>query len=129
MHEEQKLINLLTDSLHELVIVEGKKDRQALQLLGFMQVVALDRPLYAIAETIHAKNHIRQVIILTDLDKKGRELYGKLKANLQKVGIKVDDRLRNYLQKETEIVHIEGLLAYLDGIRQKRKDARFQANV
>ena len=51
--------------------------------------------------------------LLTDLDPKGRELYSRLKKDLQKHGVHVDDTIRNYLFKNTKLRQIEGLLTYL----------------
>jgi 5S rRNA maturation endonuclease (ribonuclease M5) len=91
-----------------LTIVEGKKDCDALKQLGFERIITLNKPLYEIAEGIKGG----KIIILTDLDKKGKEIYSKLKKDLDKRGILVDDSLRNLLFK-TELRQIEGLTAYL----------------
>ena len=93
---------------HYLTIVEGKKDREALKSLGFEKVVILNGPLYEIAEEVHES----PIIILTDLDKKGKEIYSKLKKDLDRRGVVVDNTLRNLLFK-TELRQIEGLTNYL----------------
>ena len=96
-----------------LVIVEGKKDRAALSNFGITNIVELTRkPLYQIVEEISDSNN--ECIILTDLDKKGKELYGKLNSDLQKHGVKINNYFRNFLFKNTKIRQIEGLAAYLE---------------
>jgi 5S rRNA maturation endonuclease (ribonuclease M5) len=91
-----------------LIIVEGKKDSYAVKELGFRRVITLNKPLYEVTEGISDK----RVILLTDLDKKGKQIYSKLKKDLDKRGIVVDDKLRNLLFK-TELRQIEGLTHYL----------------
>jgi len=110
--ERKEIIKKIYDAAekykHHLVIVEGKKDREALQKLGFDNIVLLNKPLYEVAESVSEKD----VVLLTDLDKKGREIYSKLKKGLDKRGVTVDDTLRNLLFK-TELRQIEGLTSYL----------------
>ena len=91
-----------------MVIVEGKKDAAALKAVGFRRIITLNKPLYQIAESVTEK----RILILTDLDKKGKELYSKLKKDLDGHSIAVDDTLRNLLFK-TELRQIEGLTHYL----------------
>ncbi|MFH0870835.1 MAG: hypothetical protein V1866_07320 [archaeon] len=91
-----------------LIIVEGVNDRRALTELGFSRIMTLNRPLYAVVESIEEK----RVVILTDLDSEGKKLYRKLKSTLSERGIFVDDKLRNLLSK-TELKQIEGLGGYL----------------
>ena len=98
-----------------LVIVEGKKDKIALEKFGIKNIITLNKkPLFEIVENISSKN--KECIILTDLDKTGKQLYGKLNSGLQKHGVKVDNRFREFLQKNTKLSHIEGLVSYLNKI-------------
>lgn len=95
----------------KLIIVEGKKDKNALEKLGVKNVISISRkPIYAFVEGVHAK----EVIILTDLDKEGKKLYHTLKHNLQKRGIEVDNYFREYLFKNSRITQMEGLAHYLE---------------
>lgn len=94
----------------KLIIVEGKKDKATLEKLGVKNVVAISRkPLYAFIESINVK----EVIILTDLDRTGKKIYSILKHALQAKGIKVDKYFREYLFKHSKITQIEGLYHYL----------------
>jgi 5S rRNA maturation endonuclease (ribonuclease M5) len=98
-----------------LVIVEGIKDKKALEEFGFRKVVTLSRrPLFQIIEEIAAGN--KKVMILTDFDKKGKELYGKLHHGLQRLGVVIDNSFREFLQKNTKLSHIEGLVSYINNI-------------
>jgi len=88
------------------VIVEGIKDKRVLEELGFKNIITLNgKPLFKIIEELNCK----EIILLVDLDKEGRKLYSKLKSLCNRNGIKVDNRFRNYLFKETKIRQIEGL--------------------
>lgn len=94
-----------------LIIVEGKKDMFALNQFGIKNIITLNKkPLFKIIEEIVEKN--TEVIILTDLDKEGKQLYGKLNSGLQKFGVKVNNKFREFLLKETKLRQIEGLVTY-----------------
>ena len=94
-----------------LIIVEGKKDAKALAGLGLKRVVHLDGPLFRFVEAIADVE--KKVVILTDLDKKGKQLYGKLKKDLVAHGVQVDRTFREFLQRKTKVSHIEGLDTYI----------------
>ena len=87
------------------IIVEGKKDKKALETFNIHSIQLNNQPIYKVVESIKEK----EVIILTDLDKQGKKLYSKLKHNLQKKGKIINDKPRNYLFKNTRITYIESL--------------------
>ena len=96
-----------------IVIVEGKKDKKALQSFEIKNIIELNkRPLFEIIENISSNN--KNCVILTDLDKQGKELYGKLNSGLQQLGVKVDNKFRNFLFKNTHLRQIEGMETYLE---------------
>ncbi|MBI2650411.1 toprim domain-containing protein [Candidatus Woesearchaeota archaeon] len=105
-------INKIKDS-NSLVIVEGKKDRIALQKLGISNIIELNKkPLFEIIEDVANSND--ECIILTDLDKEGKQLYSKLNSNLQKNGVKINNKFREFLFKHTKLRQIEGIDSYLE---------------
>mgnify|MGYP001616541408 CR=1 FL=1 len=92
------------------VVVEGKKDKEALEKFGIngKRIFVLNKkPLFAVAEEL-AKDY-SEAMILTDLDFEGKKLYGKLNTQLQQLGVKVDNNFRNFLFKHTKLRQIEGL--------------------
>ncbi|MFW6220675.1 MAG: toprim domain-containing protein [Nanoarchaeota archaeon] len=97
------------NSSNKLIIVEGKKDLISLKKLDIKNNIIMlsKKPLYLICEEI--SNTTKDVIILTDFDKKGIELYKKLNINLQNLGVKIDKKYRIWLKKNTKISHIEGI--------------------
>ncbi len=108
---QQDIMNLLKNLENKVVIVEGKKDEAALRELGVENIVSLNGPLFAVIETVASLN--REVVILTDLDKEGKELYGKLSSGLKRLGVKIDDSFREFLFKNTKLRQIEGITTYL----------------
>ena len=109
--ELQKIIEKIK-SYNIPIIVEGIKDKKALEKLGLTNISTLKKPLYAVVEAIAKK--YTECIILTDLDPKGKQLYGRLSKDLQKHGVKINNKLRNFLIKNTSVSHIEGLATFLN---------------
>lgn len=97
-----------------LIVVEGKKDRSALVSFGINNVMILDCPLFEIVELVCSKT--RECVVLTDLDKEGRQLYSKISKDLKKYRVKINNRFRNFLFKNTKLRQIEGLVSYVDKI-------------
>lgn len=116
MKREQEFEELIEDlrASGALVLVEGNKDRNALLSLGISNILTLKKPLHDVVENI-AENH-KEVILLTDLDKEGKQLYGRLNSGLQKYGVKVNNKLRDFLLKNTKLRQIEGLRRYADAL-------------
>ncbi|VVB80933.1 Toprim domain protein [uncultured archaeon] len=111
--EESEEIRELLDEIKQknlLVIVEGKKDVQALQSLGITNVLSLKKPLFAVVEEVAGR--AEEVVLLTDLDEEGKKLYHELSINLQKHGVKINNHLREFLFK-TQLRQVEGLATYL----------------
>ena len=106
---DKKIQELKQDSETSLVIVEGIKDKSALNSLGIENIITLKGPLYEEIEKISEKT--KEVILLVDLDKEGKKLYHTLKIGLESKGIKINDKFRNFLFK-TSLRNIEGLVAY-----------------
>ena len=93
-----------------IIIVEGKKDQEALKQLK-INSITIKKPLYQLVEEIAEKH--TSCIILTDLDSEGKKLCGILKNNLEKYKIKVNNKFRNFLMKNTSLSQIEGLVTYI----------------
>lgn len=110
-------IEKIRDS-HILVIVEGSNDKKALEHFDITKVMTLyGKPLFEVVEEVDAMT--KECIILTDLDKEGKELYGKLNSKLSQMGVRVDNKFREFLFKETKLRQIEGLASYIERISLK----------
>jgi 5S rRNA maturation endonuclease (ribonuclease M5) len=94
------------------VIVEGQKDKIALESIGIRNIICLRGAIFSFCEKLAEKYN--EVFILTDLDSEGKKLFSKIKQNLERNKIKVDNSLRDFLYRETTLTQIEGLPAYLD---------------
>lgn len=93
-------------SCGKLVLVEGKKDKNAMIRFGINNIVTVSqKPIYKIIDEVNSKD----VVILTDLDREGRKYYHKLKHHLQKSGIKVDNKFREFLIKNKITHYIESI--------------------
>jgi 5S rRNA maturation endonuclease (ribonuclease M5) len=101
-----------------LVIVEGKRDKAALAEFGIKRVKTLaKRAIYKVVEEV-AKSD-KKAIILTDLDKEGKKLFGLLNHGLCQNGVYVGKGFREFLFKNTKIRQIEGLKTYVQHLKEK----------
>ncbi|MFA6889204.1 MAG: toprim domain-containing protein [Candidatus Woesearchaeota archaeon] len=100
---------------HILILVEGKKDKAALQKLGLTNIVILNgKDIWNRLEGIKAK----EVLILTDFDKQGKKLYYKIAKDLEQLHIKVNKKYREFFQKKTKLSQIEGMDTYIENLEQ-----------
>ncbi len=107
-------LSLLKNS--ETVVVEGTHDKKALQTFGIRNVITLIQPRYKVIEACK-----KEAVILTDLDAEGKKIYAELKNELLRGGVKINDRFRNFLLKQTQLRQIEGLETYINHLRQMCK--------
>jgi len=111
-----KTLKQIEKAKDHLIIVEGKKDKSALQQLGFQKIFVIHETGKSLPERIEQIQALcgkkDKVCILTDFDKKGKKLYLLLKSKLSELGVRLDNTLRGFLLRE-RISHIEGLAHYL----------------
>lgn len=110
--EIKNQIGLLVQN-ETLVVVEGKKDKAALNKLGVTNIITLNRPLFAIVEKI-SNSGVKEIALLVDMDNEGRKLYKKLRSDLSYHGVKINNTLRYFLLRKTGLKVIEGLDTFLD---------------
>ncbi len=90
----------------KLVLVEGSKDANALKRLGITKIMTVSQKAnFQVVESI--TDH--EVVILTDIDQEGRKYYHNLKHHLQRKGVKIDKRFREFLIKNTKVSYIESI--------------------
>ena len=111
---EQKLLEEIENEIEKykdfLFIVEGKKDKQALENLGLTEIFVLNETGKSLGEKIEQiESQKRKICILTDFDKKGKKLYLKLKSELAIRNVRLDNSFRSFLLK-SGVIHIEDLL-------------------
>lgn len=81
------------------IVVEGRRDVEALRLLGCtgeIHPINAGDSLHARAETLAAG--ARFVILLTDWDRKGAQLFVAMSARLAANGVRVDGAFRDKIQ-------------------------------
>ena len=113
--EKLKLLNMEC-----AVIVEGKKDEEALRKLRLNgKIIRIVGSISGMCEEI-SREH-KKVIILTDWDKKGGDLYRRLKKYLNANSVKYDDRIRAELTEmcKKEIKDVESLATYVENLRRR----------
>ena len=96
------------------IIVEGKKDVRSLSSLGVPHSKLLPlngAPLYTILDAVLPRSN---VALLTDLDGEGKKLHAKLKPELVKKGVFVDEKFREFLFRRTPVRVIEGLEGFVE---------------
>lgn len=121
MDEYEELVSWLERTREEgtIVIVEGKKDREALSAFGIKRVKVLSkRAIYKVVE--ETAKAAKKAIILTDLDKEGKRLFGILNHYLNQHGVHVDKRFREFLFKNTKLRQIEGIARYAERLKNKQ---------
>ncbi|MCS7112811.1 MAG: toprim domain-containing protein [Nitrososphaerota archaeon] len=100
----------------KILIVEGTKDREALEAIGLNLNILVIKNGDSLERMIERLEGVDEVIILTDFDPQGVELAYKIMSRLESVGVKVNLtywlKLRNLLKRE--IKDIEGLRKLLE---------------
>ncbi len=114
-----KLRNEIERYRNYIIIVEGKKDVDALKAFGFENVHAIHQnsvPLRERVEQIMAfVGRKDRVCILTDFDRRGKILYEKIKPIFQELGAHLDSSFRGILLK-ARISHIEGISGFMEKV-------------
>jgi len=123
----QLVINRLTEesAKGKPIIVEGKKDAQALCELGVKGAILTVKTggksfLEATAEI--ERRSVREVILLLDFDRRGKEGTKRLRESLERAKIKVNIKFWRELQEQSgrEIQCIESLPSYLNTLQVKK---------
>jgi 5S rRNA maturation endonuclease (ribonuclease M5) len=129
--KEEKIQLIITKLIEESakgqpIIVEGKKDAQALRILGVNGTILTVKTggksfLEATAEI--EKVGAREVILLLDFDRRGVEGTMRLEGDLERLKIKANMtfwcELRGLFGREIQC--IEGLPSYLSTLQQKAR--------
>jgi 5S rRNA maturation endonuclease (ribonuclease M5) len=106
-HDIERLLELIKDST---IIVEGKRDKEALNNIGISDVIPVSgTSLESFAEKI-PKN--KTYIILTDYDSEGERKNKEICKILQKLKIKIDLRFRCLFKSSFGITKVEELIKF-----------------
>ncbi|WP_456472647.1 toprim domain-containing protein [Methanocaldococcus sp.] len=99
------------------IIVEGKKDVESLEKLGIEAtfIIIAKTPIYLIADKLISLG-IKEVILMTDFDKRGRKLAKAVVEEFRQRGIKVNTKFRRdiFIYTNSGIRDIESLFTYVN---------------
>ncbi len=99
------------------IIVEGKKDVISLEKLGVVGefIIIGKLPIYIIADEL-IKRRTKEVILLTDYDRRGRLLAKAIVEEFRSRGIKVNTKIRKeiFIYTGSGIRDIESLFNYVN---------------
>jgi 5S rRNA maturation endonuclease (ribonuclease M5) len=122
----QQIISKLADASAKgkPVVVEGKKDEQALRELGICGLVLTIKTggKSFLESTAEIENlSVQEVVLLLDFDRRGKEGTLRLKQDLERTKIKVNTRFWDDLEALVgrDIRCIESLPSYLSTLKQK----------
>lgn len=103
------------------VIVEGRRDEQALRALGLPGPVIMASRRSALDLAEHAARCYPQIVLLTDWDRKGDEMARNIEHHLRSVGSRPDNEIRSRLKKlvKKEIKDVESLSFYVEKMREQ----------
>ena len=111
LEEKEEVLKKIKEfSENNIVVVEGKKDVEALSKHE-IKSNPINGDIYLFAEEI-SKNFLGRkckVLILTDFDFEGKKLRMKLKRAFSKFGVEEQESLRLDFKKVFKLSHIEGL--------------------
>jgi 5S rRNA maturation endonuclease (ribonuclease M5) len=125
MEQMDTLLDELQDFVDQdaIIVVEGKRDVIALKSLGIYGEfqLATHHSLVNFSEDLSKTG--KQVVILTDWDRRGNILADKLVKNLQSLGSNPDTRIRDLIISlvQKEIKDIESLPGYVEKLREITK--------
>ena len=131
--KEEKILQILECLTEESakgtpIIVEGKKDIETLRMLDVKgMIIAAKTGGKTFLDTISEieKTRKKEVILLLDFDRRGKELTKRLKQHLEKTEIKAN--LTFWLNLSSivgkEVKDIEGLASYMETLKSKTSNS------
>ncbi len=120
------------------MLVEGRRDRMALEQLGFTGPIEVlnrgwpvDDVLVHMLETYGRKSTVDSgpsIVVLMDWDRTGGRLQNNIRRNLESLDVRFDERLRSTLMRclkpETRVVEgLSGLIEALGPLMDMYDDA------
>jgi 5S rRNA maturation endonuclease (ribonuclease M5) len=122
LEDVQKALSELIEENNLIpVIVEGEKDVDALRRLGLTgKIITLNSGLTIIDFCDKIADEHKEVIILTDWDRKGGFLYRIIERNLEG-RVKVNTYYREIFSKNVMSRTLEGLPSWIDTMNEKQR--------
>lgn len=120
--EIEKIVGELTDRAlcGAVILVEGRRDREALLRLGVHGDIVLtsQQSLLTMAESLARSK--KDVIVLTDWDERGEEVASQVSLYLEADGARPDNALRGYLKGllKKDIKDVESLYSFVEKLKE-----------
>ncbi len=119
--EWQRLLDLVAEP-STVILVEGSRDRSALERLGLASPVLLvhrGERLPQLARSVAER--YRRAIVLTDWDRTGGQLAQRLRLLLEADQVEIDLEVRRRIGRALrgELVHVEGLRAWAEHVAER----------
>lgn len=129
----RSFVGMLNDEAEKgsVIVVEGKRDAEALSKVGFTGSPAVFHHFRGIADFLDSHDSTsRKMILLLDMDRTGKYLTSRLVSQLQSSRHNVSLSYKRSLARITngKVRHVEDLVTYaprLSGITGSRKDLYF----
>lgn len=120
---KQKLLRNTISALEEgVLVVEGKRDQEALQKAGVQALTVAVRAekLESIVRKIASKALAgKQIVLLVDFDQEGRRKEAELREALLNAGVKVHGGTRANFRRLFRVSTIEQLPAALEKLKEE----------
>ena len=101
----KKLRRLLRKMEKSVILVEGKRDRNALERLGCDRVITISGRIRNVCESLEGEDG--RIIVFTDLDRRGNEMARKAREELEGCSLEVDCETRVLLARILKIRYFE----------------------
>lgn len=128
----RSFVGMLNDEAEKgsVIVVEGKRDAEALSKVGFSGSPAVFHHFRGIADFLDSHDSSRKMILLLDMDRTGKYLTSRLVSQLQSRRHRVSLSYKRSLARITngKVRHVEDLVTYaprLSGITGSRRDLYF----
>ncbi|MBU0496581.1 MAG: hypothetical protein KKC68_03520 [Candidatus Thermoplasmatota archaeon] len=127
LEDLQKLLDeLITENHHISIIVEGTKDKTALQQLGITgSIITINKGQSLTNFCDQLTQHYHHLILLTDWDRKGGHILRILRKNLEG-RITMNLEYRRAIAQLSLIRTVEGLPSYLNTLKTKVLEEKSQ---
>jgi 5S rRNA maturation endonuclease (ribonuclease M5) len=103
-----------------VILVEGKRDYEALTKLGITGEIVMTshQSLFNLSERLARSK--KDIIILTDWDERGEEVARQLSLYMEADGLRPDNSIRNSIRGllKKEITEVENLYGYLENLKE-----------
>jgi 5S rRNA maturation endonuclease (ribonuclease M5) len=103
-----------------IILVEGKRDYEALTKLGITGEIVMTshQSLLNLSERLVLLK--KDIIILTDWDERGEEVARQMSLYMEADGLRPDNNIRNSIRGllKKEITEVENLYGYMENLRE-----------